>query len=389
MSARNRACVFLLGACAAWNAGNVGPIAGRLESEFDVSLSVIGLLSGTFFFAGVVAASLAGAELSRRIPIARGLRAACVLLFAGNLLAAATPVLGGLIGARIVVGFGAGLIFLFGGGFSRTEGGLRALGLFGAGITLGVAFALGIGGLLEEADVDWRATFGLAALLGLVPLALIPGEVPSGAPRTEPSDGLMREAARRLSFWRLQLLSISSLGVPLVIGAWLISYLVAEEGMGAGEAGAASFVLFAISAAMRYSGGVVAARGVSQSLIAFGGCAVGAAGVAVLALGDGTGAALAGIVLMGLGLSFPASLVYDEGETVLPGRPLGGLGLIVMGASAFPIAVIPLFGIALGEGDGEVAFLALAAFVLVAGLANIVPASASSASPTPANAPPG
>ncbi len=102
---------------------------------------------------------------------------------------------------------------------------------------------------------------------------------------------------------------------------------------------------------------------------------MGALGIAVIAVGDGIGAAIAGVFLIGASISVPASLVYDEGENVLPGRPLGGLGLIVTGASAFPIVAIPLVGAAIGSGDGDLAFLALAAFAAASGFANIVPAA--------------
>lgn len=377
MSDRDRLCVFLLGACGTWNAGNIGPLTAPLVADFNISLTTVGLISGTALFVGITTATLAGAEIARRIPLATGLRAACGFHFAGNLICAASPVLALLIGGRFIVGIGLGLTFLFGGAFARAEGGLRALGIYGAGITLGVAMALGVGGLLEEAGVEWRISLLLAALIGLIPLPLIPREAPQVAPREEPAEGPFAEAAKSLPFWRLQLLSITVLGIPLVLGVWLISYLGIEEGVGVGEAGAIAFGLFGLSAATRYLGGVVSSRGASPSAVALFGCLVGALGIAVVAVGDGVPAAIAGVILIGISISFPASLVYDEGENVLPGRPLGGLGLTVSGANAFPILAIPLVGAAIGSGDGEAAFLALAAFAALSGLANAVPAATS------------
>jgi MFS family permease len=374
---RNAIAYFALGACATWNAGNIGPLTAPLVAEFDISLTTVGLISGTAFFAGITAATLAGAEIARRIPLATGLRASCVFLAAGNVICAASPILAVLIGGRFIVGIGLGLTLLFGGAFARAEGGLRALGIYGAGITLGVALALGIGGLLEEAGVDWRVSLLLAALIGLIPLPLIPSEAPQVAPTNEPSAGPFEEAARSLPFWRLQLLSITVLGIPLVLSVWLISYLGVEEGVAVGAAGVISFGLFGLSAATRYLGGVMSARGASPSAVALFGCFVGALGIAVVAVGDGVPAAIAGVVLIGASISFPASLVYDEGENVLPGRPLGGLGLIVTGASAFPIVAIPLVGAAIGSGDGEAALLALAALAALSGLANAKPAAPS------------
>lgn len=377
MNRRARPAVFLLGVAGTWNAGNIGPIATRLAEELSVSLPSIGLLAGTFFFGGIVAAGLAGSELSRRILIAAGLRAACLSCFAGNVLCALSPGFGLLVAGRVVAGVGAGLIFLYGGGFARAVGGVRLLGVFGAGITLGIAGALGVGGLLEDAGVDWRVVFWISAALALIPLPLLPARIPSGAPRNEPSGGLFRAALTSLGFWRLTLLGISALGVPFVIGAWLVSYLIADDGMSTGLAGLISFALFALSAAMRYVGGRLSAAGASPTLIAAGGSALGAAGIAVLAIDNSIGWALLGVSLIGIGLSLPAALVYDEGEDVLVGRPLGGLGLIQVGANVFPIPLIPLVGAALADGNGEAAFLGLAAFVVLAGLANVRPAARS------------
>ncbi len=74
MSARNRVCVFLLGACGTWNAGNIGPLTDPLVAEFDISLTTLGLVSGTAFFGGIVAATLAGTEIARKIPLRPGFR---------------------------------------------------------------------------------------------------------------------------------------------------------------------------------------------------------------------------------------------------------------------------------------------------------------------------
>lgn len=375
MSSRNAWCCFLLAACGTWNAGNIGPLTDPLVAEFDITLTTIGLVSGTAFFGGIVIATLAGAKIARRVPLRDGLIASCVLHLVGNLICAAAPVLAVLIAGRVIVGVGLGVTLLFGGAFARAEGGLRGLGIYGAGITLGVAMALGFGGVLEEAGLDWRLAFVLAGLIGLIPLPLIPKDAPRVAPRNEPDEGPFGMAARSLPFWRLQLLGITSLGTPLVLGVWLISWLGVKEGISVGTAGAMAFGLFGLSAVTRYYGGVLSGRGVSPTAIALFGCLVGGLGIAVIASGDGTAAAVAGVLLVGLAISVPASLVYDEGENVLPGRPLGGLSLIVTGASVFPIVAIPLIGSAIGSGDGEAALLALAVFSVLSGIANIKPAA--------------
>jgi hypothetical protein len=169
------------------------------------------------------------------------------------------------------------------------------------------------------------------------------------------------------------LLTTSTLAIPLVIGAWLVGYLTGGE-LSAGTAGLLSFVLFAISALMRAVGGRLSAAGVGPGRIALMASVAGALGIATLAGGNSLGWAIPAVVLMGIGLSLPSALVYDLGERVLPDRPVGGLGLLLTGANAFPIAAIPLVGVAIGEGEAELAFLLLAGFVLLAGVANARPA---------------
>jgi predicted MFS family arabinose efflux permease len=378
VSRRARRAVFVLAVSGTWNAGNFGPVSGAVADEFSVSLGEVGLVSGTFFFAGVVAAGLAGAELSRRVSLGTGLRSACLFCVTGNVLIAVSPAFAGVVGGRVIAGIGAGLIFLFGGGFARAAGGVKLLGVFGAGITLGIAGALGVGGLLEELDADWRVAFAASAAVGLLPFAFLPREIPGGIPRSEPSEGLIREALPSLAFWRVSLLGVATLGVPFVLGAWLIGYLTAGDSFSAGLAGLVSSGLFALTALMRYLGGVLSARGAPPGPLALGSCAVAAAGIAVLAIDNTVAWALLAVALMGLGMSLPAALAYDEAERVLPGRPLGGLGLMQVAANFFPVPAVPLVGAALADGNAEAAFLALAGIVLVAGLANARPAAPAS-----------
>src|SRR5919106_3858540 len=370
---RTTAFVFLLGAGGTWNAGNVGPIAADLAADFSVGLGAVGLASGTLFFAGVVAAGLSGAELARRIPLGVGVRSACLLCFAGNVVLTLAPVFGVLLVGRVIAGLGAGLVFLFGGGYARAAGGVRLLGVFGAGITLGIAGALLVGGILDDARADWRIAFAASAAVALIPLTVLPSKLPAAVPRSEPTGGLFGQALGSLGFWRVSLLGMATLGVPFVIGAWLVSYLTDQDTVAAGLAGLISFGLFGVSALMRYVGGRLSASGVSPAWVSPGGGGLGAAGIALLAIDNTVGWALVAVLLIGLGLSVPGALAYDEAERALPGRPLGGLGLMQVGVNAFPIPVIPLVGAALEGGNPEPAFLAMAAFVLLAGLANLRP----------------
>ena len=371
---RARATAFLIGLGAAWNAGNVGPFVTQIAAEYDVTLGQVGLLSGSVFCIGVAGAGFAGSWISERLSVIDGLRLCCVVCFAGNALMAVSPWFEMALAARVLTGLGLGLAFLFGGVYARHEGGAKLVGLFGAGITLGIAFALGIGGLMEDLGVDWRWAFALSALVGVSALPLLPRHSEAQSPEHEPLGRVLAEAATSVRFWRLQGIAIPAFSIPIVIGAWFVHYLVTEGDVAPGAAGLIGFLVFAVSAVSRDVGGQLLARGAPSGLLSFGGLAVGAAGIAVLAVDPSLGGGIVSAILMGFGLSLPYAVVYDQGVRVLPESPVGGLGVTQATSNSFPIAVTPLLGAALAAGDGEAAWLAIAAFVFIGGLLNLRPA---------------
>jgi predicted MFS family arabinose efflux permease len=374
VSARRGIGVFVLAlAITGWNCGNVGPVVGPLTQDFDISLGEVGLLSGAFFFAGSAAGSLIGAELARRIRVLVGIWACCVLSIVGNVIFALGDSFAVLAAGRVFAGLAFGLAAVFVPTYARVMGGVKMVGLFGAGLTLGVAAALLLGSVLQGAGVDWRVAFWITAALAAISLPILPNERVEVQRAPSENEGLTREALTNQAWWRVQLLGIATLNIPLIIGAWLVHFLITDVGMSAAGAGALGFVLFAISAVMRDVAGRMTAAGAGPAMLVIVGLGVGAAGIVLLGESETTVVALVGIVLMGIGLSLPYPLYYDEAERVLPDRPVGSLGLMQVGAGLFPIPVIPLFGAALASGDAGLAFGALAAFALLTLLLNARP----------------
>jgi predicted MFS family arabinose efflux permease len=371
VSARRSIGVFVLAlAITGWNCGNVGPVVGSLTREFDITLGEVGLLSGTFFFAGSAAGSLAGATLARRIRVMYGIWACCLLSIAGNLIIAAGDSFAVLAAGRVIAGLAFGLAAVFVPAYARAMGGVKMLGLFGAGLTLGVAGALFLGSILEGEGVDWRIPFLITAGLAVVSLPLLPNEVVEVKRAESEGEGLVREALTNQAWWRVQLLGIAALDLPLIVGAWLVHYLTTGYGIAAAAAGGLAFLLFGISAVMRDVAGRMTAAGASTLILVVAGLGIGAGGLVLLGVGSAPWVAIVAIVLMGVGLSLPYPLYYDEAERVLPDRPIGSLGLMQVGAGIFPIPVIPLFGGALARGDADVAFAFLAAFAVLTLLLN-------------------
>lgn len=374
MSVRRSCGVFALAAAiVGWNCGNVGPVVGSLTREFDIGLGEVGLLSGAYFFAGSAVGSLVGATMARRIRVMVGIWACCVLSIVGNLIFAAGDTVGVLAVGRVFAGLAFGLAAVFVPAYARAVGGVRLVGLFGAGLTLGVAAALFLGSILEGEGVSWRVAFLITAALAAIALPILPNERVE-IPRTaSEGEGLAREALPNQAWWRVQLLGITTLNIPLIIGAWLVHFLITGYDMSSAEAGALAFGLFGISAVMRDIAGRMTAAGDSPSMLVIVGLALGAGGLVLLGVGDSTLAAVVSLVLMGVGLSLPYPLYYDEAERVLPDRPIGSLGLMQVGTGIFPIPVIPAFGAALASGDADLAFAGLAAFTLLTLVLNARP----------------
>jgi predicted MFS family arabinose efflux permease len=165
-----------------------------------------------------------------------GTRVACLAAVAGNVLIAISPVFVGIAAGRLLTGLSLGLALVLGPVLARSTGGARLVGLFGAAVTVGTAAAFGVGSVMRGTGIDWRVDFVVAAVLALAALAALPP-----APSVEISAGsvlaLARRSSRRLPAWRLELLFMTALGVPHVLGVWLIPYLTDEAGFSAGLAG--------------------------------------------------------------------------------------------------------------------------------------------------------
>src|SRR5262249_59107073 len=91
--------------------------------------------------------------------------ACCVLSFIGNVLFAVGGTVGVLATGRVFAGLAFGVAAVFVPVYARAKGGVKMVGLFGAGLTLGVAAALFLGSVLEGAGVDWRVAFVITAAL--------------------------------------------------------------------------------------------------------------------------------------------------------------------------------------------------------------------------------
>jgi MFS transporter, DHA1 family, inner membrane transport protein len=360
----------LLGLSSAWNAGNVGPVADEIASDLDVSLAGVGLLAGTFFLGFCVVGLLVAAQLGERIGLARGLRLGCALLVAGNLLFAISPDFVVLAIGRALPGLAFALINTLGAVWARDAGGVRLLGVFGASIQLGIALALLLGSGLSDLGVDWRLGFAVSAALGAAAFVAIPSGARVSAAARRRGGGFLVAALRHARVYRLALLFVSIYGVPMILSAWLIEYLLLEGDLGKSLAGAISFLLFGFSAAVRVLGAQLQQRGVPHAFLG-GALGLAAIGLALLTLDPVVAIAFAGVVLLALGFGVPYATALTEAQELYPQAPSEPVALMTLLALIPPIVAIPLIGRALDNGDGELTFGTLAVFVALAAVANL------------------
>lgn len=364
--------VFLLAVGASWGAGNVGGVVSDLAAEFEISLATVGLLSGTLLLGFSVPGTLAAPLVAERLGIVRTMILAAALCGLGNAVFALSPDFLGLVLGRAVAGLGLGLAVVPGPVFARATGGVARVALFGAAIQLGIAGGLGIGAAVNDAGVDWRFTFAISALVAISALPFLIGREEVRFERGR-GTGFVRLALRSPRAWRLAALFVAVFSVPLILGSWLVHYLSIDSGLAAATAGGLSFLLFGVSAGAREAGGMLAERGVSPSLLLGAAPWLATAGLAILALDDRLSTALIAVVAAGIGFAIPYGPGIVRAQGLYPAEPTEPVALVSLVGTAIPVPLVPLIGSLLDDGYGTEVFLALAAFVALAGALNLRP----------------
>lgn len=171
---------------------------------------------------------------------------ACAVALAGTALA---PSLGALIAMQFVVGIcamAAQLLIPLAVDLTPPELRGRTIGTLMSGLLAGILLARTVGGFVGE-HFGWRAMFGLASAMMIVLAALLARGLPHAPAPAErirylalmrSLPGLLRAHPR---LWDASFVSAVSFGT--FIGFWtVLSFLMADRGRGAGEAGAFGIV---------------------------------------------------------------------------------------------------------------------------------------------------
>jgi MFS transporter, NNP family, nitrate/nitrite transporter len=341
-----------------------------LAAELGLDDIRIGLLSAALFVAYIAATLLTSGLPDRVGPkrmIAAGLGAAVV----GTAVFAVAPAFPGLLLGKAIQGVGSALAFV---AATRYVTGLYgharphfALGLYGGGFPLGSALALVATPTIASTLGGWRGSFLVESggLAGMLLLWLLAPAVP-GTPR----EGSMIDALRCPNCWLVSLQHAAGFGLAIASGAWITVYLLREFALPLALSGLLGSLLLLLAVLARPLGGFVVTRGLlrTRSVMQIGDLAV-IAGVGLLALpGRPLPVALAGALVLGLGVGLPYAAVFNTAAGSLARAPGAAQGLAAVGGTAGVMVGAPVMGYAVQTWGFGAAWLfagAVAALALV------------------------
>jgi len=324
------------------------PLIPLVSADFQLDDLHAGLLS-TALFTSYMATTLLTTGLAERLGPKRMVGAGLAVSAVGTVAFAASPDYVAALGAKAIQGIGSALAFVAAARYLAGLYGPRrshfALGLYGGGFPLGSALALVAMPPLAAALGGWRGAFWAeAALVGTAALAW--WTAPSVPPVARP--GSIRDALRCRNCWLASLQHAAGFGLAIASGTWITVYLLREFGLPLGLSGLLGSLLLLLAVLARPLGGFLLAREhvPTRRVMRIGDLAI-IAGVALLAIPERPLLiALAGAVLVGVGVGLPYSAVFNTASASLPDAPGAAQGLAAIGGTAGVLVGAPAMGYA-------------------------------------------
>jgi predicted MFS family arabinose efflux permease len=298
-------------------------------------------------------------------------RVAFGVIGVANVVALLSPSYAVLLLSRLLVGAGTAPSFVGSLNAARRAGGASLAGLFGGLTLLASGSAIVLGSQFADAGISWRWNFAIAAAIAFGAVVIGPRDDPRhlGGVVTSSLDQV-RVVIRERALWRLVLLYAATFGANFVLSIWIVEF-VAPGASAKETAGLIGFVVLGASAGFRWWGGILSDRGVSWNLIAPGATLVAAAAMAVFAVTQWIPLAFALAVLIGFGLALPFGAIFTASFRAVPEHPAAGIAMVNMSAAVFAVVTAPLVGLAFDQRHPWLLPSGLAAFAVVAALANL------------------
>jgi MFS transporter, NNP family, nitrate/nitrite transporter len=334
-----------------------------LGAELGLTDVQAGLLS-TALFVAYLAATLLTTGLPDRVGpkrvIAAGLAGAAI----GTAVFAAGTSFPVLLIAKGIQGVGSALAFVasarFIAGLYGEDQPHFGLGLYGGGFPLGSALALLSTPTLAGGLGGWRGSFAAEAAALAVILVLWVVFAPSVPPVLRA--GSMIDAFRAANCWLLSLQHAAGFGMAIAAGSWITVYLLREFALPLALSGILGSLLLLLAFLTRPLGGLLVTRGLlrTKAVMRAGDIAV-VAGVALLAIpGRPLPVALAGAMVLGIGVGLPYAAVFNTAAASLPRAPGAAQGLAAVGGTAGVMIGAPVMGFAVQTWGFAAAWLVVA-----------------------------
>lgn len=369
--------LFLVGTCNYVDRNVIGVLLEQIKSEFQVSDTMLGLLSGLSFALFYATFGIPVARWADRGDRKRVITVSLTVWSAMSALCGFAGTFWQLLIARFGVGAGeAGAIppaqSLISDYYAPTER-AKAIGIFMISGSVGYALGLVLGGFIAQ-QYGWRMTFVIFGLAGfiLVPLTHFILKEPRHLPQftVRPSDGeSMRDAMRALFVKPAYRLLLSGIVLYFVMAygafVFIVSLMIRLYGLNVAQAGALFGAIAAVAAVIGSVGGGaladrLAAKDLSRLARFAGWAMIAAFPLYELALGSSRLPTMAALLLLGV-------IVHSA---VVP--PAFSAIHVVCGSKrrALSVAVVFFFANLIGLGLGPVLTGALSdQFAVTAGSA--------------------
>jgi predicted MFS family arabinose efflux permease len=324
------------------------PLIPLITGDLGLDELRAGLLSTALFFA-YLATTAIGVGIADRVGPKRAVGAGLLAATIGSAALAAAPTYSVALAGKALQGAGSAFAFVSATRYIAGLYGERrshfALGLYGAGFPLGSGLALLLLPSLATLLGGWRQAIGVeTALVGLATLAWTAAPVV----RHVPARGDMRDAVRCPNCWAAFVQHAAGFGLAIASGTWITLYLLREFALPLALSGVLGSLLLGVAVAARTGGGWLLVRELmtTKAVMRVGDAAI-VAGVVLLALpGRPLAVALAGCVLVGLGVGLPYSAVFNTAAASLRSAPAAAQGLAAVGGTFGVMIGAPVMGYA-------------------------------------------